>query len=483
MKSLFSVILFIISVTTFAYQMKRETYIDIPTANFTQGLYINVNSSYPIKDVDDVKFDPNIGLDLTYKRLGLALKWYNDADFALDVSYQMLKESTSDPGLAIGISEISYNRYVSSAGFEDIYNDEEYPDRPPEIFSLYFVGTKALNDNFEMTVGIARGRFVGYGPVSRYFNIDAFSEVKHKNWALGLFTGVKLSFPNGLSFILEADGRDANMGLTYQNELVKGTLALNKLEVFNDAEDELSPRISLDLSYKIIDMEGKTKKEEERFPVIVELIDEKNREPIKGQTVITNLEGDTVESLTINNAHSFILEEGVYPTSISAPGYTDRKIAMAVKGGNSKNFYTITLSKIGESKEPVEPEDSIEVVDNFEGIKDQVEGINIKFPLSGFDLSARAYGILDRIVELVKDDESVSLMVIGHTCDIGTYEENQVLSEKRADNVKGYLIGRGISPDRISTEAYGERKPIADNDTEENRKKNRRVQFILYRRK
>jgi OOP family OmpA-OmpF porin len=55
------------------------------------------------------------------------------------------------------------------------------------------------------------------------------------------------------------------------------------------------------------------------------------------------------------------------------------------------------------------------------------------------------------------------------------------LSENRAEEVKEYLIWRGISPGRIKTEAYGERRPVAANDTEENREKNRRVQFILYK--
>ncbi|MEJ2307286.1 MAG: OmpA family protein [candidate division WOR-3 bacterium] len=116
-------------------------------------------------------------------------------------------------------------------------------------------------------------------------------------------------------------------------------------------------------------------------------------------------------------------------------------------------------------------------------MKNTVEGISIRFPFKKFDITARGYGILDRIVELIRDNEDVYLIAIGHTCSIGTYEDNQMLSEKRAENVKEYLIGRGISAYRISTEAFGETKPVADNDTEENRKKNRRVQFILYRKK
>ena len=84
MTRLIIIVSFIISVTVGAFYMKRESYIDIPTANLTQGLYVNVSSSYPILNVDDVKFDPNFGIDLSYNKFGAALKWYDGVDFAVD---------------------------------------------------------------------------------------------------------------------------------------------------------------------------------------------------------------------------------------------------------------------------------------------------------------------------------------------------------------------------------------------------------------
>jgi len=475
--------LFIISITTNAYQMKRESYIDIPTASLTQGLYVNVHSSYPIKDVNDVKFDPDFGIDFSYNKFGGALKWYDGADFAMDLSYQILSDSGGSPGLSLGISEISTSKYISTAGSDEVVNDEDYTDRPPEIASAYIVGTKKISKNFEMTLGIGRGRFVGYGPRSFVPNTDVFSDEKHENWALGLFGGTKIIFPNNLSFIVEADGRDANIGIEYQNELVKGTLALNKLELFGN-EAELSPRISLNLSYKIMDLKAGVKKEEKKkFPVVIELIDKESGEPVKGHTITIDKKGDTVKASAFKETHSFSLEPGMYTSHILATNYKDKEIEMAVKKGISENLYTIELSKKEILKKPVEAKDSIKVVDNFGDIKNTVENISIKFPFKKFDITVRAYGILDRVVELIGDDKDINLIIVGHTCDIGTYEDNQKLSEKRAENVKEYLIGRGISPDRISTEAYGERRPIADNDSEENRKKNRRAAFILYRKK
>jgi len=484
LKRLFFIILFINSVTTFASQMKREAYIDIPTANFTQGLYINANSSYPIKDVDDVKFDPNIGIDLTYKRFGVALKWYDGADFALDLAYQILKESTSDPGLAIGVSELSYNKYISPAGFEDVFNDEDYADRPPEIASAYLVGTKKLTGNFEMTAGIGRGKFVGYGPVSEYLNIDAFAEEKHKNWVIGLFGGVKVLFSNSLAFIAEIDGRDANIGLEYQNESIKGNLVLNKLEHIGDRL-ELSPRVSLEFSYRIMNFREEIREEEKKILITIKLIDKESRESVAGYTIITNQEGDTVGFSEFENTHSFTLEPGVYTTIISAAGYRDRTFAMTVKGRtngkNGRKLYAIELSKTEGTKEPVEAEYSRIITDNFKEIKEEVEEISIKYPFQRAYLNLAARTMLKRVVKVMNENQDFHLLVVGHSCYEGSYEYSRKLSERRAENLKEYLVERGVSYGRISTEGRGERDPVVDSSTEEGRTKNRRTNFILYR--
>lgn len=478
MTRLIIVVSIIMSVTVSASSMKRESYVDIPSANFNQGLYFNVSSSYPIRDIDDVKFDPNFGIDFSYNEFGIALKWYNGADFALDFCYRLLDENGSYPSLAVGISEVAVDKYVSPAGYDEVFNDENYTDRPPEVASAYIVATKKVSKNFDITGGIGRGKFVGYGPRSHYLNIDAFSDETHGNWAFGLFGGIKGSFPNGLAFIAEVDGRDVNFGVEYQNELVKGTLALNKLEQFG-SEYDLSPRVSLNLSYKITDMK-KEVEESKKIPVAFELIDNKSRESIFGNTVIKRLQGDTVGISVNSNFHSFSLKPDMYIAHITSEGYFDKTIEMAVKKELS-NLYTVELNKKEIPNEPVKAEDSLVIVDNFEDIKDQVEGISIRFPINRAELTPRAHRILDRIVELISANEDVYLLIIGHTCSLGSDEANQKLSERRAENVKTYLVGRGIPASKITTEGYGESRPLASNSTEEGRIKNRRAEFILYR--
>jgi outer membrane protein OmpA-like peptidoglycan-associated protein len=71
--------------------------------------------------------------------------------------------------------------------------------------------------------------------------------------------------------------------------------------------------------------------------------------------------------------------------------------------------------------------------------------------------------------------------VEGHTDDSGEREENLRVSLARAQAVKDYLVGQGISSDRIRTIGLGERYPIASNDTRSGRQRNRRIELVLHR--
>jgi outer membrane protein OmpA-like peptidoglycan-associated protein len=73
----------------------------------------------------------------------------------------------------------------------------------------------------------------------------------------------------------------------------------------------------------------------------------------------------------------------------------------------------------------------------------------------------------------------VNVEIAGHTDDVGSEEDNQQLSERRALSVKTYLESQGVSAERISAVGYGESHPVADNDTEEGRARNRRTTFRL----
>jgi OOP family OmpA-OmpF porin len=86
---------------------------------------------------------------------------------------------------------------------------------------------------------------------------------------------------------------------------------------------------------------------------------------------------------------------------------------------------------------------------------------------------------LEDIKTLLNENPDGNLIIEGHTSSDGGAEDNLILSQKRADAVKAYLINKGINPNRLKTEGYGEERPIDDNNTREGRAINRRVQFKL----
>ena len=73
----------------------------------------------------------------------------------------------------------------------------------------------------------------------------------------------------------------------------------------------------------------------------------------------------------------------------------------------------------------------------------------------------------------------MEIEISGHTDSKGSDDYNLQLSQGRADAVRQYLVDNGISEDRIISKGYGETVPLADNDTEEGRQTNRRVQFTV----
>ena len=88
------------------------------------------------------------------------------------------------------------------------------------------------------------------------------------------------------------------------------------------------------------------------------------------------------------------------------------------------------------------------------------------------------YANLDQLAKTIKENNyAVSLR--GHADSIGKYKYNWVLSDKRAINVKKYLVSKGISEDKIVTTPFGSTVPIATNKTPEGRQKNRRVEIEL----
>jgi outer membrane protein OmpA-like peptidoglycan-associated protein len=94
-------------------------------------------------------------------------------------------------------------------------------------------------------------------------------------------------------------------------------------------------------------------------------------------------------------------------------------------------------------------------------------------------LKPEAKGHLQKLIEFVNRDKTKRIRIQGYTDSRGNDESNRVLSLKRADSVRDALVAAGVDAKRISTEGMGEEQPIASNDSEDGRTKNRRVVVSL----
>ena len=90
-----------------------------------------------------------------------------------------------------------------------------------------------------------------------------------------------------------------------------------------------------------------------------------------------------------------------------------------------------------------------------------------------------SFVVLDRIVKLLNVNKKLKLDISGHTDNTGSENLNLELSKERAASAAKYIIGKGIDASRLTSNGFGDAKPVADNSTEEGRTKNRRVEFRI----
>ncbi|QJX46915.1 OmpA family protein [Hymenobacter taeanensis] len=104
---------------------------------------------------------------------------------------------------------------------------------------------------------------------------------------------------------------------------------------------------------------------------------------------------------------------------------------------------------------------------------------NIFFAQSKYVLRETSYPELQRLVKTLKAYPQVEIKIEGHTDNQGDPALNLKLSQDRVNEVKKYIVSKGISSSRITTEGFGDKKPIASNEQEETRRLNRRVEFRI----
>lgn len=104
---------------------------------------------------------------------------------------------------------------------------------------------------------------------------------------------------------------------------------------------------------------------------------------------------------------------------------------------------------------------------------------DIYFSTNSSELRDESRSVLDGFIEFLNENKEIKVLIQGHTDDIGKAEDNLLLSDNRAKSVYEYLNEKGIAAERLSYKGFGEEKPVATNDTEAGRARNRRTEFVI----
>jgi outer membrane protein OmpA-like peptidoglycan-associated protein len=106
---------------------------------------------------------------------------------------------------------------------------------------------------------------------------------------------------------------------------------------------------------------------------------------------------------------------------------------------------------------------------------------NTFFELNSYEILKESYKDMEEILSVFIQNPGIVIEISGYTDNTGTDDHNLILSQKRAESVMKYLVNRGIDPRQLTSKGYGKAIPIANNETEEGRRLNRRTEMRVIR--
>ena len=194
------------------------------------------------------------------------------------------------------------------------------------------------------------------------------------------------------------------------------------------------------------------------YTLCMNIYDVETQEPIEAAVRLTSA-NDTVVLYAAQSADDGFIEtpltEGDYIAHMTAAGYMPKDDTLHFV----RDTFDLYMQHIKE------------------GIKVKIE--NLFFATNKTYILPQSEQAMSDLANFLLENPSVKIHIVGHTDAVGSDEANQILSEGRANSVRNDLIKRGVAAERMTAEGKGEREFVADNDTEEGRQLNRRVEFTI----
>ena len=204
---------------------------------------------------------------------------------------------------------------------------------------------------------------------------------------------------------------------------------------------------------------------------------------VKGQLIDDQGEALTEAKMEVRNIRTKEVSEGMVDSETGSYA-----VAVTVEEDKKDDDYLMVVKKEDYSftSALIEPDEEIfeqPVEINFEvkpiEVGKSVELKDIYYATASYTIDSKSLAVLDGFIEFLNDNPKVKIEIRGHTDNTGSYQTNINLSNKRAQSVYDYLISHGIESSRLKYRGYGPDIPIASNETEYGRSKNRRTEFFI----
>lgn len=276
----------------------------------------------------------------------------------------------------------------------------------------------------------------GYGMTDLFFS----KKVNDSSWTMAENLGYPINtIDDQGSLIVAADGRTAY----YASE---GSDTRGGLDIYTfQLREDIRPLKTLWVKGKVFD-----KKTKAGLPSAVELTDVKSKNLIS--KVQTDEDGNYLVTLPVGKDYAF---------NVNRKGYLFYSDNFSMLGNNSDSVFTADIPL-----QPIEAGATIILK-------------NIFFDTKKFDLKPESTGELDKLAQLLNENPRLKIQIDGHTDNVGQDKDNLLLSNNRAKAVVGYLLNKGIYPQRLSYKGFGAGKPVADNATEKGKSLNRRTELSV----
>ncbi len=193
--------------------------------------------------------------------------------------------------------------------------------------------------------------------------------------------------------------------------------------------------------------------------------DEQSAEPVKARIELRNLETKKISEIPLDtNTGKYVAVrpfKNDYVMTIKKEGYVYESKYIAKSDSEFR-----APAQVDVEIQPIELNKSYRIND-------------IYFATNSAELTEESKAVLDQMIEFLDFNSTMCIQIQGHTDNIGNDADNLRLSDDLAKSVYDYLVDRHIDPARLSFRGFGETDPVAPNDTEDGRAKNRRTCFVI----